>query len=126
MHGECFPRRWVHSSVHEVSQTELPRRDIESVGKEAERENAVNVLMEREEEGKCGAECMKIRENEEMEMVGNSGKHIPARLDFFTMDEGRRTYSTLRLRTCISAALSCCLQTHERERHRDSPLSLLR
>ena len=126
MHGEYFLRRWVHGSVHKASLKELPRCDVESVGKEAERENAVNVLTRCEEEGKCVAECMKVGENEEMKMVGDSGEYILARLDFFTMDDGRRNKSTLCLHTCISAALSYCLQTHERERHRDSPPSLLR
>lgn len=126
MHGECFLRRWVHGSVHKASLKELPRCDVESVGKEAERENAVNVLTRCEEEGKCVAECMKVGENEEMKMVGDSGEYILARLDFFTMDDERRNKSTLCLHTCISAALSYCLQTHERERHRDSPPSLLR
>lgn len=86
----------------------------------------MNVLTRCEEEGKCVAECMKVGENEEMKMVGDSGEYILARLDFFTMDDGRRNKSTLCLHTCISTALSCCLQTHERERHRDSPPSLLR
>lgn len=126
IHGERFLRRWVHGSVHKASLKELPRYDVESVGKEAERENAVNVLMRCEEEGKCVAECMTVGENEEMKMVGDSGEYILARLDFFTMDDGRRNKSTLCLHTCISTALSCCLQTHERERHRDSPPSLLR